>query len=223
MKPLCSVCNKHKKGQTRKISVKQAEYFKCKGKNVVDGDIICNPCRQTFYTKKGHVSTDNPESTPTNTSNGNPKPDTVTLPIMSVGKTSRICGVCKAKNTKLTVMPEKARLAVFISQGILVPVGVRCCPAHLDGKTLKPGLEIDKARLRKTKSEVSATDIMWLLDRLRSMVSVASKKRLDFDDTSALSDDDILNLTGINREHFDFLVTAVSKLKKRATEPQGLL
>ena len=36
-----------------------------------------------------YKSADNPESTSTNTSNGNPKPDTVTLPIMSVGKTSR--------------------------------------------------------------------------------------------------------------------------------------
>ena len=45
------------------------------------------------------------------------------------------------------------------------------------------------------------------------MVSVVSKKRLDFDDTSDLSDDNILNLTGINREQFEYLVTAFSKLK----------
>ncbi|CAC5408648.1 unnamed protein product [Mytilus coruscus] len=48
------------------------------------------------------------------------------------------------------------------------------------------------------------------------MVSHAKKKRLDFDDPNSLTDEDIVNLIGITKEQFEFLVSSVSKLKKSA-------
>ncbi|CAG2205757.1 unnamed protein product [Mytilus edulis] len=48
------------------------------------------------------------------------------------------------------------------------------------------------------------------------MVSHAKKKRLDFDDPNSLTDEDIVSLTGITKEQFEFLVSSVSKLKKSA-------
>ncbi|CAG2220486.1 unnamed protein product [Mytilus edulis] len=47
-------------------------------------------------------------------------------------------------------------------------------------------------------------------------LSVKQKKRLDFDDPNSLTDEDIVSLTGITKEQFEFLVSSVSKLKKSA-------
>ena len=196
MKPKCCVCHKHicKVSHARKILQQQMEHFKTLGHTIDENGTIFSKCRHHYYYK---VDTASKEKA-TNVSKSSPvepKSDTLTLPIVSVGKTSRICCICRSTDGPFVAMPEKATIHVFVKQGLLVPVGVRCCPSHLDGKTLKSGTEIDKSRLRKTTSNLDASDIMWLLDRLRGLVSELQKKRLDFDDPNALSDDDILNLT----------------------------
>ncbi|CAC5394130.1 unnamed protein product [Mytilus coruscus] len=226
MKPKCCVCNIHitKKGHSRKISQQQKQFFETLNKNVIENGIICNKCRQQFYrqsTNCGDTSTDIVTTVPAPVSKLTenkltPQNESITLPIVTVGKTSRKCCVCVTTKGSFVTMPEKARLHVFVTQGILVPAGVRCCPGHLDGKTLKTGTKINVSRLRKTTSDLNASDIIWLLDRLRGMVSHAKKKRLDFDDPNSLTDEDIVSLTGITKEQFEFLVSSVSKLKKSA-------
>ena len=53
----------------------------------------------------------------------------ITLPIVTVGKSTRIsiCAVCRTTGGPFVAIPEKARMTIFIKQGLIVPVGVRCC------------------------------------------------------------------------------------------------
>lgn len=126
MKIKCCVCHKHKKGQTTKITEKQIEYFQSQGNYVLESGIICNQCRQVFYGNgkiKEKAKNDQHKSPPSGATS-----TCITLPIVTVGKTTRICAVCRTTEGPFVAIPEKARMSIFIKQGLLVPVGVRCCP-----------------------------------------------------------------------------------------------
>lgn len=121
---------------------------------------------------------------------------------MAVSKTPGKYCICITSKGPFVTMLEKAKLHVLVTQGILIPTGVVCCPVHMDGKTLKTGTKTDTSRLSKTASQLNTSYIIWLLDRFRGMVSHAKKKRLDFEDPNLLTDEDVLNPTGTTMEQF---------------------
>ena len=116
-----------KKGQATKITEKQIEYFQRQGNYVIENGIICNQCRHVFLMVmekiKEKAKNDQHKSSPPGATY-----TCITLPIVTVGKTTRICAVCRTIEGPFVAMPEKARMSIFIKQGLIVPVGVRCCP-----------------------------------------------------------------------------------------------
>ncbi|CAC5392307.1 Fibrinogen-like protein A,Ryncolin-4,Angiopoietin-related protein 7,Angiopoietin-related protein 1,Ficolin-1-B,Ficolin-2,Ryncolin-1,Fibrinogen-like protein 1,Ficolin-1,Tenascin-X,Tenascin-N,Ryncolin-3,Fibroleukin,Fibrinogen C domain-containing protein 1,Ryncolin-2,Techylectin-5B,Fibrinogen alpha chain,Ficolin-1-A,Tenascin,Angiopoietin-4 [Mytilus coruscus] len=64
-----------------------------------------------------------------------PQNKSITLPIVTVGKTSRKCCICTTTKGPFVTMPEKARSRMFVTQGVLEPTCVICYPVHIDGKT----------------------------------------------------------------------------------------
>lgn len=57
-------------------------------------------------------------------------------------------------------------------------------------------------------SDLNASDIMELLNGLRKQ---ARKKGLDFDDSSAMIDEDYYRLTGLAKKQFDYVVDLVKE------------
>ena len=176
-------------------------YFKLKGKTQ-SGDKICNACRQQFYKKSNKTQS---------VSKGKV---TLTLPIVSAGKTHKCCAVCRKRGGAMVVMPEKARLDVFVRDGILVPMGVRCCPGHLDKNRLRPGITMKSLSFVKKQTSADAEKVMEIISDLRKVALSSDRNRIDFDNPNSLSSVDIENLTGFTRESFDDLVSNITSLYK---------
>lgn len=92
--------------------------------NIDKNSQICNPCRL----KVSHKIAKKVQNRPKTTTNS------VSIPFCSAGKSFSKCAFCCSK-TNLRGVPTEARIEFFVLFGLLVPVGCKCCPKHLLGKT----------------------------------------------------------------------------------------
>ena len=91
----------------------------------------------------------------------------------------------------------------FVDQGSCIPAGARCCKRHIRNYNI---VCVDHTKLKITSNEsaLSSGDIKDLLSSIRQEVH-KKKCVLDFDDPTALNDNDYYNLTGITKEQFQDL------------------
>lgn len=104
-----------------------------------------------------------------------------------------------------------------LRQGVLIPSGSRYCTRHLpNGKFIEEALE--KISPFSETSTLNRTSIVDMIMYLREIALLNGGKRIDFDDPNALSDQEYVNLTGINKVSFDDLLSAVDgKVKNTST------
>lgn len=75
-----------------------------------------------------------------------------------------------------------------------------------------------RAQNFKPATDLNRTSIVDMLMYLREIALLNGGKRIDFDDPNALSDQEYVNLTGINKVSFDDLLSAVDgKVKNTST------
>ncbi|XP_062596761.1 uncharacterized protein LOC134258244 [Saccostrea cucullata] len=182
-------------------------------KDLSENDVVCNKCRQLYYfsLKQGSKI---PEVHNTEDKENAAPPDPVTLPILSTGYRHDACGICEKKPRKLVVIPEQARLEMFVQLGVFMKEGSRCCPSHIYGghltsEALSYGVS---ERVRKCTS-LSNDNLRNLLDSLRNYAKKNASTRLDFDSETSLSAEDYRNLTGLTRTQFDDLMLNVEDIK----------
>ena len=62
-------------------------------------------------------------------------------------------------------------------------------------------------------SKVSSSLLTETLKKCRELLSKSENKRLDFDNSISLSDDDYFNLTGISKDQFDYICSMINGLR----------
>lgn len=144
-------------------------------------------------------------------------PPSVTLTVPSTSSSHSSCFICRKPGPKLVVVSSNERHSVFLQQGVLIPPGSRCCTRHLpNGRFTEEALE--KISSFSETSTLNRTSIVDMLMYLREIALLNGGKRIDFDDPNALSDQEYVNLTGINKVSFDDLLSAVDgKVKNTST------
>ena len=67
--------------------------------------------------------------------------------------------------------------------------------------------------MRHNVSKVSSSLLTETLKKCRELLSKSENKRLDFDNSISLSDDDYFNLTGISKDQFDYICSMINGLR----------
>ena len=68
-------------------------------------------------------------------------------------------------------------------------------------------------RMRHNVSKVSSSLLTETFKKCRELLSKSENKRLDFDNSISLSDDDYFNLTGISKDQFDYTCSMINGLR----------
>ena len=108
---------------------------------------ICSKCRSGYYREpyeelcfiplkdlpKFHATSFSSETSENR--NRLASPSSVSMALKSTVKTHAYCIACKKAGTKLVVVSQECRTAMFVEHNVKIPSGNRCCPAHTkDGR-----------------------------------------------------------------------------------------
>lgn len=121
---------------------------------------------------------------------------------------SSTCCVCRCDiSGSSVVVSSDDRNFVFFTRNIWIPEGARCCPEHVDHRRLTTNaLDAVKPRLIRYQ-EWNGSEFETLLGSFRNLYN--AKRRFNFDDGHALSDNEYPILTGLSKVSFDELVGIV--------------
>ena len=171
-------------------------------------DYICGKCSRPAYPYQESVSCSNVKAKNVNstddmaTSSQTLSPPSVRLSIKCASKSHAYCFICKKPGPRLLVVPETLRIDMLLRHNILITTDSRCCPSHLNGNLDS----FDPAVLSQLKtmdhSYLNRTTILELINKLREVALKSSSKRMSFDSLDSYSDEDLLNMTGLNKEQF---------------------
>lgn len=136
-------------------------------------------------------------------------PPSISLSIPSTPKIHAQCFLCKRPGPKLVLVPSNARFDVFMNCEIIVPAGSRCCHDHLENGEFKA----DMLHSIKTanNSLLSRTSITELIKSLRTAAQQNENRRIDFESSSNLTNNDYLDLTGICKDAFNEICASALK------------
>ena len=182
-------------------------------------DFRCNRCRHNFYADK--KPKENPYETQTAKGEGDdyvpphPQPRStvissppyVSLKIPSTSKSHNYCFICKRPGPKLIVVTSDTRLQTFVQHNILVPVGCRCCPNHINNEQF-----IEEAIVNLPTTEtafVNRSTVINLLNKMREIITTQQKAKFDFESMLFLSDSDCINITGLSKSNFNELSNCI--------------
>lgn len=179
--------------------------------DIDEKDAVCNKCRQLYYSSNQTGKQVTNESSETERVSVVPS---IVLPIPSAGYRHDACVICSKKPRKLVKVNEQSRQEYFISTGVFLSNGARCCPCHITGGYFSAEAK-ENGILSGTRNQTtfSNEDILKLLENLRCLVKSRNERHLDFDADFSLTDEDYKNLTGLTRTQFDDLMTHVKDIK----------
>lgn len=233
----CVVCNKRTKPHERRCLDGDAnKTLRTFLKNtffieIQDSDVLCNKCRQKYYYSLQDVtpackrlSTDqdicDPDYHPRTSKirrTSDVSPLNITLPLKSTGKSHSACFVCKRPGPKLINVPVKGRYDIFLLKSIIIPAGTRCCPLHVsdDGSfTVDAYTQIEQRDIGTIGTQFNRTGIVELIEDIRKIALQNINKRIDFDNTLSMKDEDFKNLTGLTKVQFDDLCSFSSSIRE---------
>ncbi|CAF1525916.1 unnamed protein product [Didymodactylos carnosus] len=102
----------------------------------------------------------------------------------------------------------------------MIRKGSRCCGEHLeDGRLILDAINIVKPH--KIESTIFKTGDVQLLINTSQML-YNKKKRLDFDDCNAISNDEYYTLTSLNKAQFDNLIKEIAVSPIRNTSIRSI-
>ncbi|CAC5389445.1 unnamed protein product [Mytilus coruscus] len=224
----CVLCNKRTKPHERRpINKSVAKYL---NKNFLitpkQEDKICNTCKHKYYVQETkhssavqHRLSDDEDYVPPakRRSTVLSSPPSVSLSIPSTSKSHSYCFICKKPGPKLIVVQSQARFSTFLKKEVIIPAGCRCCPGHLMEDNFTEDA-ISKINCTNDNVLLNRSSIMDLLKKLRSMAIQNEQSRIDFDTDKVLSDFDFINLTGINKDNFNDLLSYIKDLVRWVVE-----
>lgn len=166
-------------------------------------DFICGTCSrpayQNYQTQQVPSNINRTENVPSS-SQSLSSPPSVRLSIKSVSKSHAYCFICKKPGPKLIVVPLNVRTDVFIRHNVLITSDSRCCPSHLSSNCDRFNSSVITDLKTLDHSYLNRTAILDLLSKVRQIAQKSSSTRMSFDDVECYSDDELVNLTGLNKE-----------------------
>ena len=139
-------------------------------------------------------------------------PKNIALPIFSTGKSHSSCCVCKKRGAKLVVIPAEVRYRLFIEKECLLLAGSRCCSCHFVDNYFTQATLNDIKIMTKSPTDFNRTDLMNLINYVRTIALKNEQSRIDFDGDN-LTDADYLSLTGITKANFDDICSHVTTIR----------
>ncbi|CAF3796636.1 unnamed protein product [Rotaria magnacalcarata] len=173
---------------------------------------VCNVCRTTYYTWKSNNAefgnifsrieeemTDVEEMINVN-SNESIDMDQGYLN----NRTSRlmICCICPSNISKNSrVISSEDRYLILLNKNVFVPEDARCCPYHMVNQrpTMAAMNSIAPSSIQYKK--FSSNDIQLLISKWQTYFE--RQKRLDFDNSEALSNDEYQAFTSLSKDQFN--------------------
>lgn len=127
-------------------------------------------------------------------------PPSVRLNIKCATKSHAYCFICKKPGPKLIVIPGNLRTDVFLKHNVLITADSRCCPSHLnsDMDCFLPNALSELKTVDFTY--LNRTSILEILSKVRQVAINSSSKRMSFDSLEGYSNEDLVNMTGLNKE-----------------------
>jgi hypothetical protein len=122
----------------------------------------------------------------------------------------RYCCVCGANiaGGAMTVTDED-RYLLLLKKNVFIPEGARCCPDHMTTRRFKSEA-IDKiAPYSIEMKKLNAADVQLLLSKWQMLYEY--KKRLDFDNSQSMSDNEYQSFTSLSKSQFDDLIGRLSE------------
>ncbi|XP_062613814.1 uncharacterized protein LOC134275560 [Saccostrea cucullata] len=229
----CAVCGRAHLKQRRPIKTKPLKRFVTKliNREIQCDDVICDKCRAVYRktvvksraTQKratlieGVISDDEDADFIVNIENTTSEvlrsPKNITLHVQSTASSHKYCVICKehlTKGRKSCIVPLSARTQSFIEKGIFIDSQARCCVIHLTNKIFsEEALKLIKSKYSKTS--FNRTDIVTLLENVRKTLTHSSG--VNFEHLHLLSDSVCYSLTGLNKQHFEDVVSHLTTLK----------
>ncbi|CAF2042672.1 unnamed protein product [Rotaria magnacalcarata] len=180
---------------------------------------VCNVCRTTYYTWKSNNAefgnifsrieeemTDVEEMINVN-SNESIDMDQGYLN----NRTSRlmICCICPSNISKNSrVISSEDRYLILLNKNVFVPEDARCCPYHMVNQrpTMAAMNSIAPSSIQYKK--FSSNDIQLLISKWQTYFE--RQKRLDFDNSEALSNDEYQAFTSLSKDQFNDLASQIA-------------
>ena len=202
-KKTCVLCSKKIKLHNRRPVNKNIAKFLRKNYllETTSSDYICGGCSKQAYTTqtpsqpaKASTSTEAPATCKS--------PPSIHLPFKSTVKSHSYCFICKRPGPKIIVVPSQIRQTVLIEHQILITSDSRCCPSHLNNDLTE--LKKEEIINIKTKENtfINRTSATELIIKTTELAKKSSNQRLSFDNLKCYSDEDFVNLTGLNKKQF---------------------
>ena len=119
----------------------------------------------------------------------------------------------------MTVSSED-RYLVLLNKNVFIPEGARCCSDHMTNQRFK-SKAIDKiAPCFVQMKKLNAGDIQLLLSKWQMLYQ--DKKRLDFDNSHSMSDNEYRVLTSLSKSQFDDLIGQISPARIRNSSNRSI-
>ena len=115
---------------------------------------------------------------------------------------------CNIEESSQTISSQD-RDFVFLKKNILIPEGARCCASHTKNRRLTMAAIDSVSPSTIQDKQFSSADVQLLLSKWQ--IFFERQKRLDFDKSLFLSDDEYKTLTSLSKNQFDDLISQISK------------
>ena len=177
---------------------------------IKEGDMICHKCLgakvdplpDTILKERGANIPVMPSTTTASSEaiDEGPFEKKIKLDIPRSNSSSRKCIICSAyreldSNISFKSLQPNHRAKFFVKTGIIVNRGTRVCSNHFEGDTLSKK-SYQKITASSNSFNATSEDIKELLNEVRNN-ALHGSHTLDFDDSTAMNDEDYMRLTGI--------------------------
>lgn len=137
----------------------------------------------------------------------------VTLPILQSSCKHTTCVVCGKKEGPLHRVSDKARYRVYVTRGVLLAKGSRCCDQHLVVAGKERLLQSNAINLIRTTSEEIHTSLSEVGQFVGQLVvglrDEVRQQGMKWEDPSQLTDTDYWYIVGLQQEQFEDLLKYV--------------
>ena len=184
-------------------------------RDISTDDILCLRCSRDLYRTKQKDPQARHESTqPTEVNTSTASPKSVRLQIPCATKSHRHCIICKKATSRMVVVSAEERTRIFLEKGIYVKENSRCCRGHIVQGCLT-AIAMSRLEASRDHADLNRSDIIDLLGRMRLAMKPSS--RLDFDNPSSMTDEEYVYFTGLTKDQFAEVLTALKMLRNTST------
>ncbi|CAM4761070.1 unnamed protein product [Rotaria magnacalcarata] len=133
----------------------------------------------------------------------------ITLSMNRTGSSYTICCICPSNISKNSrVISSEDRYLILLNKNVFVPEDARCCPYHMVNQrpTMAAMNSIAPSSIQYKK--FSSNDIQLLISKWQTYFE--RQKRLDFDNSEALSNDEYQAFTSLSKDQFNDLASQIA-------------